>query len=115
MSEARLSAEDMRRLLTETGLPALIGEGAAAIAAQLPPKPALPDGVPKDWQEALFTPGVCAIPLWTAHLGRWRFGAICDGMPIQDGRTGKMVMFDTYDEAMQQLLGWYEWTRANAA
>lgn len=113
MHDTELSAEDMRKMITETGLPALIGEAAAKIASFLPPRPALPDGVPQDWQEALFTPGVCAIPLWSA--GSWRFGAICDGMPITDSRTDRMVMFDSYDEAMTQLRGWYEWQQSHAA
>lgn len=113
MSDTKLSAADIRKMLTETGLPALIGESAAAIAACLPPKPELPDGVPQNWQEALFTPGVCAIPLWSTD--RWRFGAICDGMPITDSRTDRMVMFDSYDEAMTQLRGYYEWKQSHAA
>lgn len=112
MDKTRLSAADMRKMLTETGLLALIDDAAAQVAASLPPKPALPDGVPQDWQEALFTPGVRAIPLWSTD--RWQFGAICDGMPIQDSRTNRMVMFDSYDEAMTQLLGYYEWRQSRA-
>lgn len=113
MNDTTLSAADMREMLTETGLPARIDEAAAKIASRLPPKPELPDGVPQDWQEALFTPGVCAIPLWSTD--KWKFGAICDGMPICDSRTNCMVMFDSYDEAMTQLRGWYEWKQSHAA
>ena len=113
MIEARLSAADLRKMLIETGLPAVIEEVCATVSVCLPPKPGLPDGVPQNWQEALFTPGVCAIPLWSAD--KWRFGAICDGMPIHDIRTNRMVMFDSYDEAITQLRGYYEMRKARDA
>lgn len=103
-NEEKLTVEDMRKMLIETGLPKLINESVERISAKLPRKPTLPDGVPQNFQEALFTPGVCAIPLWSKD--KWRFGVICDGAPIYDSRTNEMVMFDSYDEAMTELQEW---------
>ena len=105
-----MSVADLRKALTETALPAALAETTAAIHTHLPPRPEMPDGVPKDFQEALFTPGICAIPLWS---GKWRFAAICDGMPIEDTRTGGIVMFDSYAEAIEQLRGYIEWKKSN--
>lgn len=104
-----LNTKDMRRLLTETELPSLIADEKKKILASLPPRPALPEGVPQDWEEALFTPGPCALPLWNGQ--KWHFCIFCDGEPIIDKRTGATVAFDTYDEAIKQVKGYFEWRK----
>ena len=108
-----LSSNDMRRFLTETELPSLISRSKAKVLATLPPKPKLPDGVPQDWEEALFTPGPCALPLWCGN--GWMFGIFCDGEPIVDSRTQQIVKFHSYNEAITEVKGYFEWQKQNNA
>jgi len=100
-SDGMLSPAALRRAMTESGLPKAIEDAKRSL--NRPEPPTMPAGVPSTFMEAIFWPGPCVIPLWSA--GRWSFALVMDGAPIRDNRTMEFVKFPTYDEAMSQLLG----------
>lgn len=105
--EMKVSKDDLKKMLTETELPALIEQFRTSLNKNLPPKPTIPEDVPQDFQEALFSHGPCAIPLWSGD--KWRFALFNSGEQIVDSRTGHGVMFDSYDEAIRQVRGYVEY------
>ncbi len=107
--EMMLSREDLKKMLTETELPATIERAKKSL--DLPPTPPIPKDVPQDFQEALFSEGPCAIPLWSDDKCKWRFAIFISGSQIIDSRTDKSVMFDSYEEAIYQVREYFEYMK----
>lgn len=67
-------------------------------------RPVIPEGVPQDFFDALNFEGMCAVPLFGKE--GWTFTVIDHGGKVVDSRTGQMVSFKTYEEAMENIRGY---------
>lgn len=101
-----LSPRELANMLNESGLVELVEADNALFEKEHPPPP-VPEGCPKNFFEALHTPGLCAIPVWTDRLRRWHFLCLQDGGGIQNIETGEYLTFDTYEEAITNLRAWH--------
>lgn len=101
-----VTREELQKVVNTGEVEGFVKRAEASVDELFPGRPETPQGQPRDFTEALFYEGPCAIPLFSD--GRWRFAIINDGMPIKNTSTDRFVMFDTHDEAMEQLLAWLE-------
>lgn len=101
-----VSPRELAEMFNESGLLELVEADNAVFEKEHPPPP-VPEGRPRNFLEALHTPGLCAIPIWNEHLRRWRFLCLEDGHGIENTKTGEKLTFDNYEQAMNNLRAWH--------
>ena len=107
--EMMVDKDELRRLLLETNLSEEVEKEVAKL--NLPEPPVLPDGKPRNFKEALFFKGFCAIPLFGKN--EYIFMVFKDGAPVRNTKTGDYVEFTSYNDADKFMTGFKEYLDMN--
>lgn len=100
MSAERFVTRDDILRADDAGALEVAKDFVQAMRAVHPPND-VPADMPQSFLAGLRHKGPCAIACWSAD--RWVYHPMLDGISMADGRTGKLVMCDSYAQAMDGL------------
>jgi len=105
MLNDKISTEDLRKVVENN--PYSFAEAQIAADKLHKNKPFIPEGYPKNFSEALFYEGACALPLYSVEDEGWNFYAFANGSPIlYDGKWGEESRFPSYKDAVEFAQEW---------